>query len=60
MRWGGSSNFTWVRPLRRITCLLDGAVVPFDLRDGAEAESGLLQELTPRNGHDCVAIASAR
>ena len=28
MRWGGSSNFTWVRPLRRIVCLLDGAVVP--------------------------------
>ena len=22
------SSFTWVRPLRRITCLLDGAVVP--------------------------------
>lgn len=36
MRWGGTSNFTWVRPLRRIVCLLDGAVVPFDLRDGAD------------------------
>jgi len=35
MRWGGTSGFTWVRPLRRIVCLLDGAVVPFDLRDGA-------------------------
>ena len=34
MRWGGSSAFTWVRPLRRILCLLDGQVVPFDLRDG--------------------------
>ena len=34
MRWGGTSNFTWVRPLRRIVCLLDGEVVPFDLRDG--------------------------
>jgi glycyl-tRNA synthetase beta chain len=34
MRWGGSSDFVWVRPLRRIVCLLDGAVVPFDLRDG--------------------------
>jgi glycyl-tRNA synthetase beta chain len=34
MRWGGSSSFVWVRPLRRIVCLLDGAVVPFDLRDG--------------------------
>src|SRR6185437_2672901 len=31
MRWGGTSGFTWVRPLRRIVCLLDGAVVPFDL-----------------------------
>jgi glycyl-tRNA synthetase beta chain len=40
MRWGGSS-FVWVRPLRRITCLLDGAVVPFDLRDGADDGHGL-------------------
>src|SRR6185312_11352941 len=41
MRWGGSSAFTWVRPLRRIICLLDGAVVPFDLRDGADDGHGL-------------------
>lgn len=41
MRWGGSSGFTWVRPLRRIVCLLDGAVVPFDLRDGADDGHGL-------------------
>jgi glycyl-tRNA synthetase beta chain len=41
MRWGGSSGFTWVRPLRRITCLLDGAVVPFDLREGADDGHGL-------------------
>ena len=41
MRWGGTSSFTWVRPLRRITCLLDGAVVPFDLRDGADDGHGL-------------------
>lgn len=34
MRWGGTSAFTWVRPLRRIVCLLDGAVVPFDLAEG--------------------------
>ena len=34
MRWGGSSGFTWVRPLRRILCILDGQTVPFDLRDG--------------------------
>ncbi|MFZ0017339.1 MAG: glycine--tRNA ligase subunit beta, partial [Acetobacteraceae bacterium] len=41
MRWGGTSNFTWVRPLRRIVCLLDGAVVPFDLRDGEDNGHGL-------------------
>jgi glycyl-tRNA synthetase beta chain len=41
MRWGGTSSFTWVRPLRRIVCLLDGAVVPFDLRDGADDGHGL-------------------
>ena len=41
MRWGGSSGFTWVRPLRRITCLLDGAVVAFDLRDGEDDGHGL-------------------
>ncbi len=31
MRWGQSAAFTWVRPLRRIVCLLDGAVVPIAL-----------------------------
>ena len=41
MRWGGTSAFTWVRPLRRILCILDGAVVPFDLRDGADDGHGL-------------------
>ena len=41
MRWGGTSGFTWVRPLRRILCLLDGAIVPFDLRDGADDGHGL-------------------
>ena len=41
MRWGGTSKFTWVRPLRRITCLLDGAVVPFDLSDGDDDGHGL-------------------
>jgi glycyl-tRNA synthetase beta chain len=48
MRWGGTSAFTWVRPLRRIVCLLDGEVVPFDLRegddDGHELRSGNLSE----------------
>lgn len=42
MRWGGTSLFTWVRPLRRIVCLLDGRVVPFDLRDGADDGHGLV------------------
>ncbi len=41
MRWGGSSAFTWVRPLRRIICLLDGEVVRFDLRDGEDDGHGL-------------------
>ncbi len=41
MRWGGTSHFTWVRPLRRIVCLLDGQVVPFELRDGSDDGHGL-------------------
>ena len=41
MRWGGSSSFVWVRPLRRIVCLLDGVVVPFDLREGSDDGHGL-------------------
>jgi glycyl-tRNA synthetase beta chain len=44
MRWGGSSAFTWVRPLRRIICLLDGAVVKFDLRDGTDDGHGLVSD----------------
>ena len=42
MRWGGTSAFVWVRPLRRIICLLDGVVVPFDLRDGSDDGHGLV------------------
>jgi glycyl-tRNA synthetase beta chain len=30
MRWGAGS-FRWVRPLKRILCLFDGAVVPFEI-----------------------------
>lgn len=41
MRWGSGSDFTWVRPLRRITCIVDGAIVPFDLRDGNDDGHGL-------------------
>lgn len=42
MRWGSGSTFTWVRPLRRIVCLLDGAVVPFSLADGEDDGHGLV------------------
>lgn len=31
MRWGQSGAFTWVRPLRRVVCLLDGQIVPIEL-----------------------------
>ncbi len=41
MRWGGTSGFTWVRPLRHILCLLDGAVVPFTLAEDADDGHGL-------------------
>jgi len=36
MRWGGTSGLTWVRPLKRVLCLLDGVVVPFRLAIGAD------------------------
>jgi len=42
MRWGDGSAFTWVRPLRRILCLLDGRVVPFTMADGADDGHGLV------------------
>ncbi len=42
MRWGDGSAFTWVRPLRRVLCLLGGRVVPFALADGADDGHGLL------------------
>ena len=41
MRWGEGSGFTWVRPLRRILCLLDGRVVPFALAEGDDPAHGL-------------------
>jgi glycyl-tRNA synthetase beta chain len=31
MRWGQGGDFTWVRPLRRIVCLLGGDVLPVQL-----------------------------
>jgi glycyl-tRNA synthetase beta chain len=41
MRWGGTSAFTWVRPLRRILCLLGGRVVEFSLAAGEDDGHGL-------------------
>ncbi|TQF77840.1 glycine--tRNA ligase subunit beta [Elioraea sp. Yellowstone] len=41
MRWGGTSSFAWVRPLRRILCILDGRIVPFALREGDDDGHGL-------------------
>jgi glycyl-tRNA synthetase beta chain len=42
MRWGGTSSLAWVRPLRRIVCTLDGAVVPFTLAEGDDDGHGLV------------------
>ncbi|WP_144186510.1 glycine--tRNA ligase subunit beta [Elioraea rosea] len=42
MRWGGSSSFAWVRPLRRILCTLDGAVIAFSLAEGVDDGHGLV------------------
>ena len=54
MRWGGTSAMTWVRPLKRILCVLDGAVVPFDLRLGDDDGHGLASgDLT--EGHRIMA-----
>ena len=41
MRWG-VSQFTWVRPLQRILCVLDGRVVPVALARGEDAAHGLV------------------
>jgi glycyl-tRNA synthetase beta chain len=59
MRWGGTSAFTWVRPLRRILCVLDGAVVPFNLASGADDGHGLVSgDLT--QGHRFMAPGEIR
>ena len=62
MRWGGTSAFTWVRPLRRILCLLDGAVVPFNLAtaddDGHGLASGDLTEGHRFHAPGAVAVSS--
>jgi len=43
MRWG-MSQLTWVRPLQRVLCLLDGRPVPVSLARGADAAHGLKGE----------------
>ena len=59
MRWGGTSQFNWVRPLRRILCVLDGAVVPFTLASGEDDGHGLASgDLT--EGHRFMAPAEIR
>ena len=50
MRWGEGSLFTWVRPLRRILCVLDGAIVPFSLADNTDDGHGL-HSGTETEGH---------
>jgi len=42
MRWGKDSAFSWVRPLRRILCTLDGEVVAFALAEGEDEAHGLV------------------
>lgn len=41
MRWG-TSQFTWVRPLQRILCVLDGRVVPVVLARGEDVAHRLI------------------
>ena len=64
MRWGGTSAFTWIRPLRRIVCLLDGRVVPFALAaegdDGHGLASGGLTEGHRFHSPGPVAVGGVR
>ncbi len=42
MRWGGTSTFTWIRPLRRICCVLAGVPIPFSLESAGDDGHGLI------------------
>ncbi|MEY3731303.1 MAG: hypothetical protein RLZZ57_2059 [Pseudomonadota bacterium] len=42
MRWGGTSSLVWVRPLKRILCVLYGEVVRFDLSQNGDDGHGLV------------------
>ncbi|RUT27057.1 glycine--tRNA ligase subunit beta [Asaia sp. W19] len=54
MRWGRGSLFTWVRPLRRIVCLLDGTLVPFTLATESDDAHGLTSD-AQSEGHRFMA-----
>jgi glycyl-tRNA synthetase beta chain len=59
MRWGGTSAFTWVRPLRRICCLLDGASVSFSLAVEGDDGHGLAADAFTE-GHRFLAPGAFR
>ena len=57
MRWGAGS-LRWVRPLKRILCLLDGEVVPVEIDTGAGViEASDLTEGHRFMGHDRAPFA---
>jgi len=56
MRWGSGGEFTWVRPLRRIVCLLDGEVIPVAL---GPVTAGNETEGHRVHGRGPVAVSSA-
>jgi glycyl-tRNA synthetase beta chain len=56
MRWGSGGDFTWVRPLRRIVCLLDGEVIPITL---GPVTAGNETEGHRVHGRGPVAVSSA-
>lgn len=55
MRWGGTSAFTWVRPLRHVLCMLDGSVVPFALALGSDDDGHGLASGDLTEGHRFLA-----
>ncbi len=42
MTWGENPNFSWVRPLQSILCILDGKTVKFDI--GGIEKSGIIRK----------------
>ena len=62
MRWAGSGNLRWVRPLKRILCVFDGAVVPFEIEGIAsgsltEGHRFMGADHAPFAAHDFAAYA---